>query len=89
MTRWRTNPAAVLAAIWTTAFCVAHTYWALGGTGLVPRGARITNHSAFLAADLIAIPACLIGAAVAWRIGTGPYRRWLFVLGSAGAALML
>jgi hypothetical protein len=89
MTRWRTNPAAALAALWATAFCVAHVYWAFGGTGLLPQCVRITDRSGFLVADVIAIPLCLIGSALAWRVATGDYRRWIFVLGSAGAALML
>jgi hypothetical protein len=89
MTRWRTNPAAVLAALWATAFCVAHVYWAFGGTGLLPRGFRITDRSGYLAVNLIAIPLCLIGSVLAWRVASGGYRRWLFIVGSAGATLML
>jgi hypothetical protein len=89
MTRWRTNPAAVLAALWAIAFGVVHMYWAVGGTGLLPHGVRLTDRSGFLVADLIAIPLCLIGSALAWRVTAGGYRRWIFILGSAGAALML
>jgi hypothetical protein len=71
MTRWRINPAAVLASGWALVFCFAHVYWAFG------------------VIDLLVIPACLIGAGFAWRLASVDYRRWLFVLGSAGAALML
>jgi hypothetical protein len=85
MTRWRTNPAAVLAALWSTTFGVAHAYWAFGGTAPLPHGVRIGG----FVADLIAIPLCLIGSALAWRVAAGDYRRWIFILGSAGAALML
>ena len=89
MTRWRRNPAAVLAALWAVAFCLTHLYWAFGGTRLLPTGLRLSGHSTIYLIDLFAIPACLIAAGSAWRISRGPYRRWIFLLGSAGAVIML
>ncbi|MGX7677383.1 DUF3995 domain-containing protein [Jatrophihabitans sp. DSM 45814] len=73
---WQANPAALLAAVWTGVFAGLHIYWAAGG------GARY-------AIDLIAIPACLTGAVLAWRLARDPYRRWLFVVAAGGSSLML
>jgi hypothetical protein len=87
MTRHR-NIAATLAAGWSAFFAAAHLYWASGGTGLAPR-TQLPVHGLTLTVDVLAIPVCLVGAGLAWQLRAARYRRWLFVLCSSGAALML
>jgi hypothetical protein len=89
VTRWHRNPAATLAAIWAALFCAAHLYWAAGGTQGLPADVTMSDRPALFALDLIAIPACLLGVLIAQRLGDGDYRATPFVLGSAGASLML
>jgi hypothetical protein len=82
------NTAATLAAGWSAFFAATHLYWASGGTGLAP-GTQLPVHGVTLTVDVLAIPVCLVGAGLAWQLRAPRYRRWLFVLCSSAAALML
>lgn len=57
--------AAVAAVAWSLSFAAIHVAWALGSTAGLG-GRRVTG--ALLAIDLVAIPLCLLAAAIAWRL---------------------
>lgn len=87
--RWRLNPAAVLAAAWSAVFATAQLYWAGGGRLGMPSDVTMRDHGALFTIDLLAVPACLCGVLLALRITRSPYRGGLFVIGTVGASLML
>ena len=77
------------------AFAAVHVYWGLGGTALLPGGVSVLDNPALFVIDLVAIPLCLAGAALAWCLRPDQHprrllgRRWLLWPGTVGAAVML
>lgn len=84
-----------MTATWMTAFAAVHVYWGFGGTALLPNGVSVLDSPAMFVIDLVAIPLCLAGAALAWLLRPDQHprrllgRRWLLWPGTVGAAVML
>lgn len=84
-----------LGVVWMLVFAAVHVYWGFGGTALLPDGASVLDSPAMFVIDLVAIPLCLAGAALArlLRPDQHPRRllahRWLIWPGSVGSAVML
>lgn len=57
--------AAYAAFAWMAFFAVVHIYWLVGGTIGLPPGKKLTDSTGLLIADIIAIPLCMVGAALA------------------------
>ncbi len=57
--------AAYAAFAWMAFFAVVHIYWLVGGTVGLPPGKKLTDSAGLLIADIIAIPLCMVGAALA------------------------
>ncbi len=78
-------------ATWMTSFAGVHVYWVLGGGAGLPDGIRVSDRPALVAVDVLAIPLCLAGAAVALALvqpwGNRLPRRWL--IGTMCAAALL
>jgi len=74
-------------------FGLVHLHWALGGGLLLPDGLRVPDHTALFVVDVIAIPMCAAGAALAasfvTAVGQRIPRRWRLVAGWGTAALSL
>jgi len=74
-------------------FAAVHLYWAFGGGGLLPAGFSVPDNAALFVIDVLAVPLCLGGAAVAFAL-TFPHRirvprRVLLGLGWVISALAL
>ncbi|WP_019819321.1 DUF3995 domain-containing protein [Saccharomonospora saliphila] len=54
-----------LCCAWMVVFAGVHVYWAAGGTFAMPAGFSIEDNTALLVIDIIAVPLCLAGAALA------------------------
>lgn len=83
--------AAYGAFTWMILFGAVHVYWLAGGTGGLPSGRRVTDSVGLLVADIIAIPLCIVGAALALALArperTRPTGRTLQRLAWGTAAL--
>jgi len=84
-----------MCGVWMLAFATLHVYWGFGGTALLPDGVSVLDSPAMFVIDLVAIPLCLAGAALAWLLRPDQHprrlltRRWLIWPGTVGAAVML
>jgi hypothetical protein len=83
------NSAGLLAAAWSAIFAGVHLYWAVGGRLGIPSDVTMRDHAALFTIALIAIPACMLGVLLAFRMTRSPYRGAIFVIGALGASLML
>ncbi len=54
-----------LCCVWMVIFAGVHVYWALGGTFAMPAGFSVDENTALLVIDIMAVPLCLAGAALA------------------------
>lgn len=68
------------AAAWSLIFCAVHAYWALGGRAGLPAGLVMAEEPMLLAVDILAVPACLAGAALALTLAR---RRSPLLIGAA------
>jgi uncharacterized protein DUF3995 len=63
------------AAVWAVAFSAVHVYWLAGGTLGLPGGMSVVDNVPLLIIDVIAVPACMVAAWLAWLLpGRGPRR---------------
>ena len=83
--------AAYGAFAWMVLFAVVHMYWLVGGTVGLPPGRKVTDNTGLLIADVIAVPLCIVGAAVALALArpdrARPRPRTLQRLGAGTAVL--
>jgi hypothetical protein len=76
-------------------FAGAHVYWGFGGTAVLPDGVSVIESLTLFVVDLVAIPLCLAGAALAWALRPAQRpsrlaaRTWLLWPARVGAAMML
>lgn len=56
---------ATLGCGWMIVFAGVHVYWAFGGTFAMPAGFEISENTALLVIDIVAVPLCLAGAGLA------------------------
>lgn len=62
--RWPER-ASYAACGWALVFAAVHLYWALGGTVGLPKGFAVAMNPALSAIDILAVPLCLVGTALA------------------------
>ncbi|WP_189913423.1 DUF3995 domain-containing protein [Kitasatospora xanthocidica] len=64
--------AGYVAAGWAVAFALVHLYWLADGRLGLPEGRSVWSSTPLLVIDVIAVPLCVVAAAVA----LAPLRRW-------------
>lgn len=81
------------ASAWGVVFALVHVYWVLGGRLGLPSDQSIYDNTPLLVIDIIAIPLCLIAAALPLAIVHGWWaripERWLYRAMWATAALFV
>lgn len=84
---------AYAAAGWMIIFSLVHVYWALGGSAGLPSGMSIYDNIPLLVIDIVAIPLCLLGAALALALvrpwGRRYSRKFLLLAAWGAAAFMI
>jgi len=84
---------AYAACVWMVLFAAVHAYWAVGGTVGLPPGLSVRDNPALFIIDVVAIPLCLVGAALALAFvrpwGARLPRRLLMVAAWGTSALLV